>query len=83
VVLSGHSDAVARMAESLSARGHRTTSLPMAFAFHSALVEPMLAEFAEVCRGLDYQPPTLPVVSTLTGKPVSAELCSPDHWVRQ
>ncbi|MBY8850357.1 type I polyketide synthase [Saccharothrix sp. MB29] len=64
VVLSGHSDAVARMAESLSARGHRTTSLPMAFAFHSALVEPMLAEFAEVCRGLDYQPPTLPVVST-------------------
>jgi acyl transferase domain-containing protein len=82
VVLSGHAGPIAAAAEELADRGHRTTPLRVAFAFHSALVEPVLAEFAAVCRGLDYGPARLPVVSTVTGAVAGEQLRSPEHWVR-
>jgi NADPH:quinone reductase-like Zn-dependent oxidoreductase/NADP-dependent 3-hydroxy acid dehydrogenase YdfG/acyl carrier protein len=43
----------------------------------------MLDEFHAVVRGLDFQPPQIPVVSNLTGDIATAEeICSPEYWVR-
>ncbi|PPK68490.1 type I polyketide synthase [Actinokineospora auranticolor] len=80
VVVSGVDSEV----EALAARfdGRRTRRLAVSHAFHSPLVEPALAEFARVVRGLDAHAPTLPVVSNLTGAVVGAELTDPDYWVR-
>ncbi|TDC80160.1 SDR family NAD(P)-dependent oxidoreductase, partial [Micromonospora sp. KC606] len=84
VVLSGAEDEVLELAGLIRARGGQAHRLPVGDAFHSALMEPMLAEFRAVAAGLAYRPPLIPVVSTVTGQLATADrLCSPEHWVRQ
>ncbi|MGK5533732.1 type I polyketide synthase, partial [Streptomyces sp. URMC 129] len=79
VVLSGEADAVAAIA----ARFPHAKPLAVSHAFHSPLMEPMLAEFRAVATGLAVAEPRVPVVSTVTGEPLTAaELADPDHWVR-
>ncbi|MER6691628.1 SDR family NAD(P)-dependent oxidoreductase, partial [Streptomyces minutiscleroticus] len=81
VVVSGDLADVERITAELAARGHDTKRLRVSHAFHSPLMEPMLAEFRRVVHVLDYAPPALPVVSTVTGGPVTSELCDPEYWV--
>ncbi|USX53689.1 SDR family NAD(P)-dependent oxidoreductase [Lentzea sp. HUAS12] len=81
VVLSGAEAPTLAVAEVFRARGRRTRRLEVSHAFHSALMEPMLAEFAEVARSLDYREPVLPVVSNVTGE-LATELTDPEYWVR-
>ncbi|OYP10584.1 beta-ketoacyl synthase [Streptomyces sp. FBKL.4005] len=81
VVVSGDAADVERIAAELAARGHDTKRLRVSHAFHSPLMEPMLAAFRRVAHVLDYAEPTLPVVSTVTGAPVTSELCDPEYWV--
>ncbi|MFD0525808.1 beta-ketoacyl synthase N-terminal-like domain-containing protein [Paractinoplanes durhamensis] len=81
VTLSGDETAVATIAETLRARGHRTTALRVSHAFHSVRMEPMLAEFTSVATSLSYAAPAIPIISTLTGRP--ADQSSADYWVRQ
>ncbi|WP_225828601.1 type I polyketide synthase [Streptomyces naphthomycinicus] len=81
VVVSGDTAEVERITAELAARGHDTKRLRVSHAFHSPLMEPMLAEFRRVVNVLDYAEPTLPVVSTVTGGPVGSELCDPEYWV--
>ncbi|WP_455680665.1 type I polyketide synthase [Streptomyces roseus] len=83
VVVSGEAEAVAEVATRLEADGHRTKRLRVSHAFHSPLMEPMLAEFRRIAEILDYSAPRIPLVSTLTGRAATAaELCSPEYWVR-
>ncbi|WP_432757858.1 type I polyketide synthase [Saccharopolyspora erythraea] len=83
VVLSGVTEAVERIAAVFEERGRRTRRLTVSHAFHSPLMEPMLAEFRSVVRRLSFGRPRLPVVSTLTGRvATAAELADPEHWVR-
>ncbi|MFJ1647042.1 SDR family NAD(P)-dependent oxidoreductase [Streptomyces sp. NPDC088258] len=78
VVISGEEEAVAQVA----ARFPKTRRLTVSHAFHSPLMDPMLAEFGEVAKTLTYGTPAVPIVSTLTGALATAgELGSPDHWV--
>ncbi|MGE7437298.1 type I polyketide synthase [Kitasatospora sp. NPDC001175] len=83
VVISGVEAAVVAVAEQLAAQGRKTKRLTVSHAFHSPLMEPMLAEFRTVAEGLTFAEPRIPIVSTLTGQAASAEeLCSPEYWVR-
>ncbi|WP_216897311.1 type I polyketide synthase [Nocardia alni] len=83
VVVSGDEDAVDEVARTFGERGHRTRRLEVSHAFHSPRMEPILADFAGVCASLTYRPPTVPIVSNVTGEPVEPEqLCDPDYWVR-
>ena len=82
VVLSGETDAVAAIAAQLSRHGRRTKRLAVSHAFHSPLMTPMLAEFAEVAEGLRYERPAIAAVSSVTGRLVTDEWSSPDYWVR-
>ncbi|MEU3012357.1 type I polyketide synthase [Nocardia asteroides] len=83
VVLSGAEDAVHAVAEACAERGWRTHRLRVSHAFHSALMEPMLAEFAAVVAGLTFAPPTLELVSTATGNRIDEEMTDPGYWVDQ
>ncbi|ROQ65428.1 acyl transferase domain-containing protein [Streptomyces sp. CEV 2-1] len=84
VVLSGAEAEVLAVARQCEKAGRRTRRLRVSHAFHSPLMEPMLAEFRAVATRLDYHPPAIPLVSTVTGRPASAaELCTPDYWVEQ
>ncbi|WP_396276667.1 type I polyketide synthase [Kitasatospora xanthocidica] len=82
-VLAGPEEAVLRIAGELADAGHRTRRLRVSHAFHSPLMDPMLAEFRGVAAALTYHEPRIPVVSG-TGRPVAAEeLCTAEYWVGQ
>ncbi|WP_428934115.1 beta-ketoacyl synthase N-terminal-like domain-containing protein [Streptomyces sp. ACT015] len=83
VVLSGAEDAVSALVAEAAARGHKTRRLVVSHAFHSPLMDPMLAGFRDVVAGLAFAEPALPVVSGVTGRPLTAEeAADPEHWVR-
>ncbi|WP_019886430.1 type I polyketide synthase [Streptomyces purpureus] len=82
VVISGEEAAVLAVAEQVKAAGHRTKRLTVSHAFHSPLMEPMLADFRAVVSGLSFAAPKIPVVSTLTGALAGEELRTPEYWVR-
>ncbi|MEU0486803.1 type I polyketide synthase, partial [Streptosporangium sp. NPDC006013] len=84
VVISGTEEAVLEVTTALEERGIRAKRLRVSHAFHSPLMDPMLEDFRTLARTLTYDPPQIPVVSTLTGEPAMAErLCSPEYWVEQ
>ncbi|MGV9546434.1 SDR family NAD(P)-dependent oxidoreductase, partial [Nocardia beijingensis] len=83
VVISGERPAMAEIDERLSNDGIKTTRLRVGYGFHSALMEPMLAEFAEVASGLTYRTPRIPLVSNVSGKFAGDEITEPAYWVRQ
>ncbi|MDX3233830.1 type I polyketide synthase [Streptomyces sp. ME19-01-6] len=79
VVVAGHEEAVL----ALAARFTESKRLRVSHAFHSVLMEPMLAEFERVLAAVDYAAPQIPVVSNVTGAVATAEeLCSPAYWLR-
>nr|APD72077.1 type I polyketide synthase 12 [Streptomyces sp.] len=83
VVISGAEDGVLALAGRLAGEGRRTTRLPVSHAFHSSLMDPMLEEFRAVAAELAYRPPSVPVVSNVTGALATTdELCSAAYWVR-
>ena len=68
----------------LAAERVQTRRLRTSHAFHSAMVEPMLAEFGRRVASVGLRPPAVPVVSTATGQPLSAaEATDPAYWVGQ
>ncbi len=83
VVISGDRDAVEEVTLRYETDGRRVQRLRVSHAFHSAHMDTMLDAFAEVLAGVPFRPPTLPVVSNVTGAVADpAELCSPAYWVR-
>ncbi|MER5548997.1 SDR family NAD(P)-dependent oxidoreductase [Streptomyces sp. NPDC002589] len=79
LVISGAEDAV----DALAARFGKSKRLKVSHAFHSPLMEPMLADFAEAAATCSFETAKIPVVSALTGALTDpAELSTPEYWVR-
>lgn len=85
-VLAGSVDAINGFEAFLQQQAPELASLSRrlntSHAFHSALLDPMLAAFRELIASKGLSPPNLPVVSNVTGEVMTAEQsCSPDYWV--
>ncbi|WUW38598.1 SDR family NAD(P)-dependent oxidoreductase [Micromonospora rifamycinica] len=81
VVVSGTEEQVAALEASL---GVKTRRLRVSHAFHSHLMEPMLAEYGRVLGGVSASPAGIPVVSTVTGDlATDDQLGSVGYWQGQ
>ena len=70
-VLSGTTEEIQALVEPLEAAGHKSTVLDVAFAFHSAQMDPILDDFEQVAKaGIIFHAPTTPIISPLLGKVV-------------
>nr|WP_211194737.1 type I polyketide synthase [Pyxidicoccus fallax] len=82
-VVSGPTEDVEALAATLEGRGVRCRKLHTSRAFHSAMMDPILAPFAERVRRVKLQAPKLPYLSNLTGTwATAATATDPDAWVR-
>ena len=68
VVISGDSGVVREVAEGFRERGRRVRQLRVSHAFHSPLMDPVLAELGEVAAGLHFAAPQVPWACALTGE---------------
>ncbi len=83
VVVSGEQEALDRWEDSLKESGVKIRRLRVSHAFHSALMQPMLAGLREVAEGLSFSKPRLPIISNVSGELLSGEQAvSPDYWAR-
>ncbi len=70
VVFSGETKAIQLLAEYCTEKGLVNKKLDVSHAFHSQLMQPMLAEFAQIADQIEYHPPQIPLISNVTGKPI-------------
>lgn len=82
VVLSGAEADVGAVAERLARRGRRVHRLAVSHAFHSALVEPMIDDFAAVAADITPGRPRIPLMSNVSGDPAGPDYGSARYWAR-
>ncbi|MBO4275761.1 acyltransferase domain-containing protein, partial [Microbispora triticiradicis] len=83
VVIAGQEAPVLALAAQLAEQGRKTRRLRVSHAFHSHLMEPMLADFQAVAESLDYAPASIPIVSTVTGDLADTGFGTAEYWVGQ
>ncbi len=82
-VVAGPTEAVARLQAELDAEGVACRPLHTSHAFHSPMMEPAVAPFLDIVRGVALAAPTTPIVSSVTGTWLTPEqACDPRYWAR-
>ncbi len=84
VVLSGEEEAVLELAGRWSERDRKVKRLNVSHAFHCARMDGMLDELTRIAASIETHAPAIPVLSNVTGEPLTAELLrEPAYWARQ
>jgi len=82
-VISGQREALRSALRRLAADGITTRALNVSHAFHSPLMEPVLADFERALRRVPVRPLRLPLISGLTGEILPAGThVEASHWLR-
>ena len=82
-VVSGPEEKIAAISERFFTENIRVSRLRTRHAFHSALMEPMLDELESMVAGMAIAPPSLTLVSNVTGRVLeSGELLDGAYWRR-
>jgi acyl transferase domain-containing protein len=83
VVLSGVADQVALALDAIRVKGGKAVNLKVSHAFHSPLMEPIVAEFRRELSGLTPAPAEFPLFSTVLGREVEGHEMDADYWADQ
>jgi phthiocerol/phenolphthiocerol synthesis type-I polyketide synthase E len=80
-VVGGTVEAVDAFAQELEARGVHHQRLHTSHAFHSRMMDPVVARFEEVVRGITLRAPEVPFLSNLSGDWITdAQATDPRYW---
>jgi acyl transferase domain-containing protein len=80
-VIAGPFDAVLEFEKKLQALGIASKHLPTSHAFHSQMMEPVLAPFSELLRKMKFHEPQIPIVSNVTARWITPkEAASVEYW---
>lgn len=83
-VLCGSVEEIERFSQLLMRAGYKCVVLDLPYAFHSAQIEPILADFKSLAGGVIFSKPRIPVISPLLGEAVDAEgVFNPAYLCRQ
>ncbi|HEY2575436.1 MAG TPA: beta-ketoacyl synthase N-terminal-like domain-containing protein [Streptosporangiaceae bacterium] len=83
-VVSGTDEDIAELQAMLTRQGVGTRPLRTSHAFHSHMMDPVLAPFGDRVAELTLRPPQIPYVSNVTGNWIrDEEATDPEYWVRQ
>jgi acyl transferase domain-containing protein len=83
VTISGAADSVARVDAAVRGQGGRAVNLTVSHAFHSPLMEPIVAEFRREMSGLTPGPAEFRLFSTVLGREVEGHEMDTDYWATQ
>ncbi|MCU0491961.1 MAG: SDR family NAD(P)-dependent oxidoreductase [Chloroflexaceae bacterium] len=82
-VVSGPAEGIAALESQLTAQEASFRRLHTSHAFHSAMMQPILARFTEIVRSVTLHPPTLPFISNVSGTWITAEQATdPAYWAQ-
>ncbi len=80
-VVAGPFPQIEALEAKLAAQNIAARRLHTSHGFHSAMMDPVVAPFAEILRGVKLHAPTIPYVSNVTGQWVTAaETTDPNYW---
>lgn len=80
--VSGPTEEIDELQHLLLDQGIETRLLQTSHAFHSPLMEPILTAFERLVQRVKLQPPTMPYISNLSGREITAaEATDPRYWV--
>ncbi len=81
VVISGTGSAVSLVIEALQKDGIKSQHLNVSHAFHSPLMDPILDEFEQVAKSVEYRSPQIGIISNVSGKLITDNsICNPAYW---
>jgi malonyl CoA-acyl carrier protein transacylase len=80
IVISGDRQAISKVVASLETQGIEFRKLKVSHAFHSPLMEPMLAAFEQVASEITLSPPQIDIISNVTGQLATTEIATPEYW---
>lgn len=82
-VLSGTNQAIDRVETALVRESVASRRLHTSHAFHSAMMQPILAEFEDIVASAQLSKPSIPFVATLTGQWADESVMEPRYWSAQ
>jgi acyl transferase domain-containing protein/NADPH:quinone reductase-like Zn-dependent oxidoreductase/NADP-dependent 3-hydroxy acid dehydrogenase YdfG/acyl carrier protein len=82
LVISGEKSAISAITSQLETAGIKTKQLQVSHAFHSPLMQPMLADFLQVANEIKFAPPQMKLISNVTGQLATIEIATAEYWCR-
>lgn len=80
-VIAGNSQTLEVIREKLAKLDINSSLLEVSQAFHSPLMQPMLADFKSAAETVIYSQPQIPLVSNVTANIAGTEITTADYWV--
>lgn len=80
-VVSGESEAITELVKELDEKRIPSKSLRTSHAFHSQMMDPLVAPFTELVKKVQLNPPQIPYLSNVTGTWITEqEATDPKYW---
>ncbi len=83
LVLSGPESSISRCKAKLETRELVCRTLHTSHAFHSSMMKPIMEPMRERLATIGLEPPTVPIMSTVSGKWLTEQqACDPEYWAQ-